>query len=729
MHFLSISWRNAVLPALILALLLTRGSSSLACRGEHFPETAEAISESNESPASDAPAVSSFPTSGGARGLGTYHDDFEKLKRELREQYAEIFPTIAQLQTIGTSVDGREILAMKITDFPDDAEDEPEFAYISTMHGDEYLGTELCLYLIHELLTRYDDDARIANLVNETEIWIIPLMNPDGRERNRRENTNNKDLNRDFFPDTPPTQFGTIYDGPAIDAAGRQPETIAIAEWAAERNIVLSANLHTKALVVAYPYGNDGGGCTGKGAYTATPDDLLFRHLSLIYANNHSQMRTTPNPLGSIAPGIINGSEWFRVCGEMQDWQYRYLGSLAVTLELYSSTAAVPPEADIVNHWNLYNKEAMLDYLEAVHIGVRGLVRNATNDDPVWAKIRVVGNDREVYTDPDVGDFHRLLLPGTYSFTVSATGYQPRTIDDVVVTDGPATRVDVDLEPLYAIIATSTMTALPSEEHRWLLEIQVNIDVDQANQPPELMARETLPLFWQYLPGSSSVNGVVQGDPVLDGATAIWEFSGNGVGDLELRYRIASEDAPPGLVIIAGEIVVVPVRTVTVASSVFTVPASVHLVLRRGWNLLSLPLDLTGMTIDQVFSPTNLVNGATTTDNTLYRGAAWGWDGDSFRVMDSLEAAPVFWIWIANSGELVVPGPPAAPSSISLPAGWRLFAPLAVVSNPYTEAIDGHIWHWSGHRFEVVPKVGGVLEVGKGYWLHGTGTSSSSIAR
>ena len=112
--------------------------------------------------------------------------------------WAASYPLITRLVSIGQSVQGRELWALLITDNPDSEEDEPEFKYISTMHGDEPLGTELCCYLIELLLTSYGADARLTALVEETEIWILPLMNPDGFENARRYNANGYDLNRSF---------------------------------------------------------------------------------------------------------------------------------------------------------------------------------------------------------------------------------------------------------------------------------------------------------------------------------------------------------------------------------------------------------------------------------------------------------------------------------------------------------------------------------------------------
>lgn len=64
------------------------------------------------------------------------------------------------------------------------------------MHGDETVGRELMLYLIDYLCTTYPSDPTTAFLIQNTDIYIMPSMNPDGYELGRRENANNIDLNR-----------------------------------------------------------------------------------------------------------------------------------------------------------------------------------------------------------------------------------------------------------------------------------------------------------------------------------------------------------------------------------------------------------------------------------------------------------------------------------------------------------------------------------------------------
>ena len=78
--------------------------------------------------------------------------------------YAGLYPDICRLVSLGQSVQGRELWALLITDNPDLEEEEPEFKFVSTMHGDEPVGTELCLFLIEHLLGNYGLDTRITKI-------------------------------------------------------------------------------------------------------------------------------------------------------------------------------------------------------------------------------------------------------------------------------------------------------------------------------------------------------------------------------------------------------------------------------------------------------------------------------------------------------------------------------------------------------------------------------------
>ncbi len=322
--------------------------------------------------------------------------------------------------------------ALRITDNPDIEEDEPEFKYVATIHGDEPIGTELCLLFAEYLLQNYSTNSRIKKVVDEVSIWLVPLMNPDGRELVTRRNANGVDLNRSF-PNYP-TDFNTFYyDGGNISIETREPEVQHIMRWSLEHNFSLSANFHSGALVVNYPYDNDGG---PSGVEAPTPDDALMKWIATQYAIHNTPMYNNTQFPG----GITNGAAWYVITGGMQDWNYRFTGCIEMTIELFNTK--FPAGSWIPTLWN-NNRESMLSYLECVLRGVRGLVYDRKMGSPVWTKVLVQGNSQPVFTHPRVGNYHRLLLPGTYNLAFTAPGYIPYRVNRVEVIDGDATRRDI----------------------------------------------------------------------------------------------------------------------------------------------------------------------------------------------------------------------------------------------------------------------------------------------
>ena len=339
---------------------------------------------------------------------------------------ADDHPDITRYYDLGSSVLGRSIRAIQIGDNPDLEEDEPEFRYISTIHGDEILGVEMCLYFVDDLTDNYGSDPDLTALVDGIDIWIVPLMNPDGFVSGSRYNAHGQDLNRDF-PDPWYLPDNTI--------VGREPETAVIMEWTWDHTFTLCCNFHGGAKVVNYPYDNNE---TGSSVYTASPDDDLFIWISEEYSQHNLPMWTSPY----FYHGITNGAAWYAITGGLQDWGYRYEGINAVTIELDEDKS--PPASELPTFWN-DNRESMVAYMQTCLIGVRGIVTDADTGAPLAATVTVVNRDHAIHTDPDVGDYHRMLLPGSYDLMFEAPGYDPLTIVGVVVDSGDATRLDVSL--------------------------------------------------------------------------------------------------------------------------------------------------------------------------------------------------------------------------------------------------------------------------------------------
>ncbi len=326
---------------------------------------------------------------------------FPQYEQFMRDTAAQ-FPQICALTQSGSSVQGLPIYFLKITDHPALAEAEPEFKYISSIHGDEVVGYDMCIRLIQLLTSAYGTDQRITELVDNTEIWICPMMNPDGFVLGSRYNAAGVDLNRNY-----PLPFGGNQHPDGLPWA---EENVAMMEFCQERNFVLSANFHGGALVANYPWDY---------TYTPAPDNNLLIQAALTYSShNPSMYNSTEFP-----QGITNGADWYVITGSMQDWNYGETDCMDITMEI--SANKWPPAYQLPAFWE-ENKEAMLAYMEFARRGIHGRVTSAAGT-PLDATISVQGNAKVTHTDPARGDYHRLLLPGTFTVTASAPGYQSHT--------------------------------------------------------------------------------------------------------------------------------------------------------------------------------------------------------------------------------------------------------------------------------------------------------------
>ena len=341
---------------------------------------------------------------------GEYHS-YTELTNDL-QTWAATYPEITELVSIGESYQGREIWALKITDNPTIEENEPEIQWIGCHHGDETISVEVPYYMAEYLLTNYGTDPQVTWLVNEREFWIIPMLNPDGHTAGSRYNALGIDLNRDYL-----CPCG-CNEGSAFSA----PETAALRDFNVGMNPVTSLTFHAGAVCVNYLWDY---------TYDPTPDEPMIITLSNGYASYNGYW-------------VTNGADWYIVHGSCQDWCYNTRGEIDWTIELCDEKD--PPASEIDPIFN-ENRDAMLYLARHSGHGICGVVTDGETGEPVYATISIPEIGKDVYTDPDVGDYHRMVEGGTYTVVCTADGYPSQTVYNVTASLDTFVVVDFALEP------------------------------------------------------------------------------------------------------------------------------------------------------------------------------------------------------------------------------------------------------------------------------------------
>lgn len=237
--------------------------------------------------------------------------DLKKVEEEL-QKLALQFPALAKLETYGTTANGFKLYALKVSDNVQLDEDEPELMITSATHGDEIITVEVEMELLTLLLQNYDKDARLTKMVNEKEIYFIPVVNPHGYSRRDRY-ANNVDPNRDYpYPGDENKQSVDCID--------------AIRKFFHSHNIKGSIDLHASGELIMYPW-----------AYTKSSppkeDEDVFQYLT------NSMAEINKYEAGQISKIIYVAK------GSSADYYYWKNKTLALGIEL--TTTKAPPFAAV----------------------------------------------------------------------------------------------------------------------------------------------------------------------------------------------------------------------------------------------------------------------------------------------------------------------------------------------------------------------------------------------
>jgi hypothetical protein len=335
----------------------------------------------------------------------------------LMDSLALSFPAICQKVILGTSAGGRELAILKISDNVAADENEPEIYFEGGIHGDELMGPELVIRLAREMILGYGSNTQYTNLINSREIWMFPLINPDGRVSVSRYNDNGVDVNRDW---------GFMWGGEGNSpSAYSQPETKADFEFLRDHQFVVYTSYHGGTEYISFPWSYRADLC---------PDFLAMNQFAGVYATT-SGYANIPYGQGYTGMYAINGST--------KDAVYGVMGTVPWSLEV--SMEKQPPASDILYYYGL-NKPAMLQIMSDAGKGIEGIITDSITGLPVRAAV-FVNNGYPVYTDPELGDYHKYLLPGAYTLKIVANGYQPKTIAGIVVGGTGSVITNIQLSP------------------------------------------------------------------------------------------------------------------------------------------------------------------------------------------------------------------------------------------------------------------------------------------
>ncbi|GAA1942314.1 M14 family metallopeptidase [Amycolatopsis minnesotensis] len=302
-------------------------------------------------------AAADFPA--GDEGYHTYAETGAELQQTVRDHAA-----ITALSSAGKSYEGRDLRVLKISDNAGTDENEPEVLFTCNQHAREHLTTEMCLRIVQRLTDGYATDPAIKRMVDSTEIFVLPSVNPDGSEydisggryhmwRKNRQGQGT-DTNRNWgykwgcCGGSSGSPSGETYRGTAAFSA---PEAKAVANWVSShkaggvQQIKTHIDFHTYSELVLWPYGytyND----TAPGMTAAEAQRFASLGRQMAGTNGY-----TPE----------QSSDLYITDGSVNDWMWFEHKILSYTFEMYprgANPGFYPPD-EVIGRETTRNDKAV----------------------------------------------------------------------------------------------------------------------------------------------------------------------------------------------------------------------------------------------------------------------------------------------------------------------------------------------------------------------------------
>lgn len=413
--------------------------------------------------------------SSGDRDIPGYRT-YDEVVLELA-QMAATYPSLISMHSIGSGWGkiyadqgipayqdyAHEIWAMKLSNNVLEEEDEAQFLFVGAHHAREPLSVETCMAIMYYLLENYGTDPRVTAIMDSSEIWVVPLLNPDGHKlvldqtqimwrKNLNDNNGNQqidwgsngngadgaDINRNYSymwgnisaTDNP---NDSVYHGASPFS---EPESAAIRDLVMAKHFLASISYHTYGRYVLYPFGF---------AHDVSGPDVVEQRLlaqEMALLTGYTAM-----PSHDLYP----------VSGSCEDWLLGVRGMFSYTIEMANQFI---PQGAQVQQLVQEQIPAALALLERKdYKSLKGNVTDASTGNPMVAQIYIPELDNHVpqraaeYSRPDFGSYHRFLPEGNHEVIVHAPGYIPQAVDVTISVDG-VTVQDFSLQPAEAVSAS-----------------------------------------------------------------------------------------------------------------------------------------------------------------------------------------------------------------------------------------------------------------------------------
>lgn len=354
--------------------------------------------------------------------------------------YESSYPSICKVYDltdtycVSPTYEDRHIYAIKISDNVTENEDEPNFLMVSCHHAREIVTPVIALYSIEQFTSNYGDDPDITALVDEYEIWISPVWNPDGYEHVYyvdnmwRKNRNpyppgiGVDLNRNYpfgwnsecSGSTDPNS--ETYKGPS---AASEAETQTMIEFSNDRHFAKVLDYHSHGSEVLYGY-----------CCHSHPFSSFFQSEAI-------DLSTAAGYGGSIR---VPSAE-----GENYEWQIAFHGSYANLIETHTS---FQPEYNSALAESSKVWPGTIWMLERP-ISLSGHVKDLLTGEPLDANITFKDisfpNNEVFFSEPKFGRYHLIIPPGNYIIEFSKDNYHSKS-HQLTVTETSSEIFEVTLE-------------------------------------------------------------------------------------------------------------------------------------------------------------------------------------------------------------------------------------------------------------------------------------------